>query len=100
MPHLAEQAFHAEGARLVGHDGHDELRPMSLSFSSLVNRMRTKAMVVEISRSPVPFVELLEARPAARPGRSASMRRLGTIAAQGARRARRYFISGLSSAGR
>ena len=51
-PDLAEQALHPERARFVGHDRHDWL-PICLSRSSAA-RTRTNAIVVEISRSPVP----------------------------------------------
>ncbi len=49
---LAEHPLHAEGARLVGHDRHDPF-PIFLSRSSAAST-RTKAIVVETSRSPVP----------------------------------------------
>jgi hypothetical protein len=54
---LAEHAFHAEGARLVRHDGHDVLAE-SLSRASLVSS-RTKPIVVETSRPLAAFEELL-----------------------------------------
>jgi hypothetical protein len=51
----AEQAFHAEGAGFVGDDRHDVWRPERLVAQRAVVSRRTKAMVVDISRSPVDF---------------------------------------------
>jgi hypothetical protein len=50
---FAEQALHAEGAGLVGHDGND-IAPDFLVRQQLGHRW-TMAMVVATSRSPEPF---------------------------------------------
>jgi hypothetical protein len=51
---LAEHAFHAEGARLRRHDRHDALADLPCRAPG-VPSICTKAIVVEISRSPCPL---------------------------------------------
>ena len=58
---LAEQAFHAEGARLVGHDRHDALAEVLVAQQHAAGSA-TNAIVVEISRSSVLLRSRLERR--------------------------------------
>ena len=71
--------------------------PIALSRSSVV-RMRTKAMVVEISRpSAVAFSSASKAESGGISSGADERRRDGSGPPSSARRARRYFISSLSS---
>ena len=63
-------------------------------------RIRTRAMVVEIARSPVLFELRFECRERRDFERSDRLRRAGRLPPRAARRQRRYSISGLSSAKR
>jgi hypothetical protein len=94
---LPEHAFHAEGAGLVGDDGHDE-RPMVLSRASWV-RMRTKAMVVDMSRSPVSCNRASKVASGGHRQRFGGAAALRQIAAQRGAAFLQILISGLSSAG-
>ncbi len=74
--------------------------PIALSRSSVV-RMRTKAMVVEISRpSAVGFNSASKAASGGIASGALARRRAGSEPPSAARRSRRYFISALSSASR
>ena len=81
-----------------GDDRHDAAWPMLLSRSS-VDRMRTNAIVVEISRSPVPSSWVLKASSAGTASGAAVGARAGSEPPSAARRSRRYAISGESSGG-
>jgi hypothetical protein len=72
--------------------------PMFLSFSSAV-RMRTNAIVVEISRSPVPSSIAPNAERSGTASGGAVRTRVGSEPPSEMRRSRMYFASSLSSAG-
>ncbi|MNC40114.1 hypothetical protein D3C75_888050 [compost metagenome] len=72
--------------------------PRSLSLTSC-ERMRTKAMVVEISRSPVPSRIALRVSSGGVGMLKLLLRRCGTKPPSFSRLFSRYFISGLSGSG-
>ena len=92
--------FHAERARLVGHDRHDVLADLLVAQQRAqqpheAHRGRHLAVAALLSMKPAIFVERRHfERPPAPIGRP------GTEPPSASRRSRRYFISGLSSGGR
>jgi hypothetical protein len=62
--------------------------------------IRTKAIVVEISRPSVPLSSVSNADSGGTARATLFLRRAGTLPPIASIRARRYFISGLSSDGR
>ena len=96
---LAEERLHAEGARFVGHDRHDQLADLlvaqQLRQQPHEHHRRRGLAVLGALRGTLRTIS-------ARRGASGSLRtvRLGTYPPSALRRSRRYSISGLSSGGR
>ena len=88
---LAEEVCHAEGARLVGDDGHDA--PAQRRVRSSAPAMRTKATVVDISLPPASSANFANA---ARRGRRRAAR-TSSSAPAGSRRASRAARAGRPS---